>query len=70
MVEEGVIGIRRVEKGDLRKIAKASGATIVTTLATPEGEEAFDASQLGECKEVYEEAVGDNDFIFFKGLKK
>jgi len=54
----------------LRKIAKASGATIVTTLANNEGEEVFEASSLGECKEVYEEAVGDNDFIFFKGFKK
>lgn len=35
-----------------------------------EGEEVFDASSLGECEEVYEEAVGDNDFMFFKGLKK
>jgi len=26
MVEEGVLGIRRVDKNDLRKIAKASGA--------------------------------------------
>jgi len=25
---------------------------------------------LGECKEVYEDAVGDNDFMFFKGFKK
>ena len=64
------IGIRRVDKHDLRKIAGATGATIVTTLATPEGEEIFDSSNLGECEEVYEEAVGDNDFIFFKGMKK
>jgi len=25
---------------------------------------------LGTCEEVYEEAVGDNDFIFFKGMAK
>lgn len=66
LVEAGVLGIRRVDKNDIRKIAKASGAKIVTTLATPEGEEVFDPKNLGECKEVYEEAVGDNDFIFFK----
>lgn len=25
---------------------------------------------MGECGEVFEESVGDNDFIFFSGLKK
>lgn len=25
---------------------------------------------MGEAEEVYEEAIGDNDFIFIKGLKK
>jgi len=70
LVESGCIGLRRVEKHDMRKIAKGSGATVVTTLSTSEGEELFDPSNLGECEEVYETAVGDNDFIFFKGFKK
>jgi hypothetical protein len=29
----------------------------------------MDPKHLGECEEVYEEAVGDNDFIFFKKFK-
>ena len=70
MVEAGCIGLRRVDKGDLQRIAKLTGATVVSTMATPEGEEVFDPSYLGECDEVYEEAVGDNDFVFFKGCKK
>lgn len=70
LVEAGALGIRRVDKGDLQRIAKLTGATIITTLATPEGEEVFDSSSLGSCEEVTEEAVGDNDFIFFKGCKK
>lgn len=49
MVEAGCIGLRRVEKGDLNRIAKLTGATVITTMATPEGEEVFDASSLGEC---------------------
>ena len=45
-------------------------ATVITTLANPEtGEESFDASSLGNAGEVYEETVGDNDFIFVKGFK-
>lgn len=69
-MDAGCIGIRRVDKSDIRRIAKASGATVVTTLATSEGEEEFLPESLGDCDEVYEEAVGDNDFIFFKGFKK
>lgn len=70
MVENGVLGLRRVDKSDLRKISKATGATIITAMSNIEGEEVFEASSLGECDEVYEEAVGDNDMMFFKGLKK
>lgn len=70
MVEAGCIGLRRVSKGDISRIAKLTGATVISTMATPEGEEVFDSSYLGECEEVSEEAVGDNDFVFFKGCKK
>ncbi len=70
LVEAGAIGIRRVSHGDISRIAKLTGATVVSTMATAEGEEVFEPSYLGECEEVCEEAVGDNDFIFFKGCKK
>jgi T-complex protein 1 subunit alpha len=49
MVEAGCIGLRRVEKGDLHRIAKLTGATVISTMATPEGEEVFDPSYLGHC---------------------
>jgi len=70
LVEAGAIGVRRVSKSDLRRIAKASGAQVVTTLANNEGDEVFDKAYLGEAQEVSEEAVGDNDYIFIKGLKE
>lgn len=43
---------RRVKKDDMRRIAKATGATIVTTLADMEGNETFDPKVLGEAQEV------------------
>ena len=49
MVEAGCIGLRRVSKGDINRIAKLTGATVITTMATPEGEEVFEPSYLGEC---------------------
>jgi T-complex protein 1 subunit alpha len=66
LVEAGVLGLRRVSKSDIRKIAKCSGASLVTTLSNVEGSESFDPALLGSAKRVYEKAVGDNDFIFFE----
>lgn len=49
---------RRVKKEDMRRIAKATGASIVTTLADMEGNETFDADVLGEAEEVRERSQG------------
>lgn len=62
--------MRRVDKSDLRRIAKSTGATVLTTFANPEGEEAFDASWLGTAESVYEEPVGDWDYCFIEGSSK
>eukprot|EP00658_Telonema_sp_P-2_P046976 TRINITY_DN353_c0_g1_i4.p1 TRINITY_DN353_c0_g1~~TRINITY_DN353_c0_g1_i4.p1 ORF type:complete len:368 (+),score=126.44 TRINITY_DN353_c0_g1_i4:121-1224(+) len=48
LVEHGIIGIQRVLKSDLRKLATATGGRVVESLATLDGEEAFDAANLGE----------------------
>lgn len=34
-----------------------------------DGEEAFDATTLGECQEVSEERVGDGELLYFRGCK-
>merc|ERR1712151_54384 len=60
-------GVRRVDKKDMRRIAKCTGAQMLLTMATMEGDEAFEASYLGTAEEVVEQRVGDNDFIFIKG---
>ena len=68
-VEAKVIAIRRVDKMDLKMIAKSTQATILTTFADNNGEEKFDPSCIGQASEVYEEKIGDNDFIFFTKCK-
>lgn len=68
-VEAGAIACRRVKKDDLKRIAKATGATMCLTLAGMEGDEVFDPSYLGTAEEVVEEDVGDNQLIFIKGTK-
>ena len=68
-VEAGAIAVRRVSKEDMRRIARATGGQVVSTMADLEGDEAFDASCLGECAEVCEERVGDGELIYFRGCK-
>lgn len=65
LVEAGIMGIRRVTKEDLSHIAKATGATIVTTLSDFDGEETFDPACLGSAGRVAQEPVGDNELIIF-----
>lgn len=64
LVEANVMGLRRVDKAELRKIAKMTGASIVTSLANSEGEEIFDEQCLGYSDCVYEENLGDNDYVY------
>jgi len=69
-VEAGVIAIRRVAKGDLRRIANNTGAKVVVSLADIEGEETFEPSNLGTCEKVYEKRVGDWEYMFFEGMSQ
>lgn len=68
-VEKGCIAIRRVGKSDLRRIAEASGATIVLSMADLEGDEKFDSNWLGSADVCKEERVGDFDYMFIEGFK-
>ncbi|KAK9273257.1 hypothetical protein L1049_018064 [Liquidambar formosana] len=68
-VEAGAIAVRRVRKEDLRYVAKATGATVISTFADMEGEETFDSSLLGYADEVLEERIADDDVIMIKGTK-
>ena len=69
-VEAGVIAVRRVKKGDLRKISKSSGAQLVISMADFDGEESFQAASLGECKKVSEKRLGDYEYMFFEDFKE
>jgi T-complex protein 1 subunit alpha len=69
-VEAGVIAVRRVKKSDLRRIAQNTGAKVVVSLADMEGEETYEAENLGECELVEERRVGDWEYMFFEGMKE
>jgi T-complex protein 1 subunit alpha len=64
LVSKGVMGLRRLDPKDMKRLAKATGATIVKTFANNDGTESFGEELLGRATSVYEENLGDNDYIF------
>jgi T-complex protein 1 subunit alpha len=68
-VERGAMAVRRCKKEDLRRIAKATGASLISTLSDLTGEEKFDASNLGHAEEVVQERISDDECILVKGTK-
>jgi len=68
-VEAGAMAVRRCKKVDLKRIAKATGASFITSLANIEGEESFEASFLGEAAEVSQTRISDDELILIKGTK-
>jgi len=69
MVETGVIGVRRVLKEDMKCIARATGGTVLLTLANLEGGESFDPTSLGEADVVSQESIAEQELILIKGTK-
>ena len=68
-IEKGAMAVRRCKKEDLRRIAKATGATLVSTLSDLNGDEKFEASNLGHAEEVVQERISDDECILVKGTK-
>eukprot|EP01103_Thecamoeba_quadrilineata_P020248 TRINITY_DN8593_c0_g1_i1.p1 TRINITY_DN8593_c0_g1~~TRINITY_DN8593_c0_g1_i1.p1 ORF type:complete len:548 (+),score=112.08 TRINITY_DN8593_c0_g1_i1:2-1645(+) len=68
-IEKGAMAVRRCRKEDLKRICKATGATLLLTLANLEGEESFDPAHLGFAEEVSQERISDEELILFKGCK-
>lgn len=70
LIDAGVYAVRRVDKKDIKRIGKATGAKLIVTL-TGMGDdwesEMFDQSYIGHADQVYEERVADNEFTFIKG---
>lgn len=66
-VERGVLAVRRVDKADLRAIAKAAGGQVLLSLADLEGGESVDDSLFGRASTVEESRVGDGELIYIKG---
>ncbi len=63
LAKAGVLAVRRVKQSDIEKIAKATGARILTDLRDVKPED------LGEAELVEEKKVGDEEMVFIRGCK-
>ena len=63
LAKAGILAVRRVKKSDMEKLAKATGAKIVSNLSDMRG------SDLGACEVVEERKVGDDKMVFIEGCK-
>ena len=68
-IEKGAIAVRRCKKEDLRRIAKATGATLISSLSDLNGDEKFEPSSLGHADEVLQERISDDECILIKGTR-
>ena len=68
-IEKGAMAVRRCKKEDLRRIAKATGATLISTLSDLNGDEKFEKELLGHAEEVVQERISDDECILVKGTK-
>ncbi|KAI9803411.1 MAG: T-complex protein 1 subunit alpha [Piccolia ochrophora] len=68
-IEKGAMAVRRCKKEDLRRIAKATGASLVSSLSDLDGNEKFEAASLGYAEEVVQEKISDDECILVKGTK-
>lgn len=64
LVNKGIMGLRRIDLKEMRRLARATGGTVVTTLANNDGTESFSEDLLGHADCVYEENLGDVDYVF------
>ncbi|MGQ4914013.1 MAG: thermosome subunit beta [Candidatus Asgardarchaeia archaeon] len=63
LAKAGILAVRRIKKSDMEKLAKATGARIITNL------DDMSEKDLGTAKLVEERKVGDDNMVFVEGCK-
>ncbi len=63
LAKAGILAVRRVKKSDMEKLARATGARIVTRV------EDLKPEDLGEAELVEERKVGEDRMVFVEGCK-
>ena len=63
LAKKGILAVRRVKRSDIEKIAKATGAKIVTNI------DDITSEDLGYAELVEERRIGEDKMIFIEGAK-
>lgn len=63
LAKEGILGVRRIKKSDMDKLARATGGKVVTNLVD------LKESDLGLAGLVEERKLGDDKMVFIEGCK-
>ena len=63
LAKKGILAVRRVKRSDIEKIARATGAKIVSNI------EDLKPEDLGEAELVEERKVGEDKMVFIEGAK-
>jgi len=64
LAKAGIFAVRRVKKSDMEKLARATGASIVSEL------DEVDESDLGYAGRVEEKKIGDDEMVFVTNCKE
>ncbi len=64
LAKEGIFAVRRVKKSDIEKLARATGATIVTNLVD------ISEKDIGYAGIVEEMKIGDDEMVFVRECKE
>ncbi|CAL6065162.1 TCP-1_chaperonin subunit alpha [Hexamita inflata] len=67
LVEANVLGVKRINMDDMKRIAKLTNATIVTSMADMEGNESFDQANFGYAEEIAEQRIGEDHYMIISG---
>ena len=63
LAKEGIIAVRRVKKSDMDALARATGASIATSISE------LSSKDLGFAGKVYERKVAGDNMVFIEGCK-
>jgi thermosome len=61
LAKKKILGVRRVKKSDMEKLAKATGGKVVSNL------DSLTADDLGKADLVEERKIGEDDWVFVEG---
>ena len=69
IAQKGCIAVRRCKREDLRRIARATGGTLLASLSDINGDESFHPSSLGHADAVSQERISDDECIIVRGTR-